>query len=195
MTWPPLAPALVGAPPLQGIGRTCAGQSTATPAGSPPRAADAQQRQDAFSKHHLLGPCSNISSSTKGMPTCLHEEGRKRRGEEISLPGLERRAPADHWPESWRFRKEQGSGRWEAGYWRVLRLATLSKKQPQNLNPVLQHNTLTARNRGRKKREDLLSEDCCSSGKNCDFTALFLGLLPAPAAAVRTHSLGGYGSR
>lgn len=131
--------------------------------------------------------CSNISSSTKGMPTCLHEEVE----EEITLPGLERRAPADHWPESWRFRKEQGSGRWEAGYWRVLRLAALSKKQPQNLNPVLQHNTLKARNRGRKKREDLLSEDCCSSGKNCNFMALFLGLLPAPAAAVKTHSLGG----
>jgi hypothetical protein len=30
------------------------------------------------------------------MPTCLHEEFE----EEITLPGLERRAPADHWPEN-----------------------------------------------------------------------------------------------
>ena len=37
-----------------------------------------------------------LSSSIKGMPTCLHEEFE----EEITLPGLERRAPADHWPEN-----------------------------------------------------------------------------------------------
>ena len=83
------------------------------------------------------GACSNTSSSIKGMPTCLHKEFE----EEITLPGRKRRAPADHWPESWRFRKEQGSGRWDAGYWRMVRLETLSKKQLQNLNSVLQHNT------------------------------------------------------
>lgn len=81
------------------------------------------------------------------MPSCLHEEFE----EETTLPGLERRAPAEHWPESRRLRKEQGPGRWDAGYWRMVRLATLSKKL-QNLNPVLQHRALKALNRGRKKR-------------------------------------------
>lgn len=190
MTWPPWHQPWSAPPPLQGIGRTCAGQSTATPAGVTTTRCRRPAETRRLFKASSPGPCSNISSSTKGMPTCLHEEVE----EEISPPRPREKAPADHWPESWRFRKEQGSGRWEAGYWRVLRLATFSKKQPQNLNPVLQHNTLTARNRGRKKREDLLSEDCCHQVK-LQLHGSLPGATPAPAAAVRTHSLGGYGSR
>lgn len=151
MTWPLLAPALVGAPHC----RAQAGHVLDSPRPHPKghhhalccrRPAPLAEKRRLF-RASSPGPCSNISSSVRGMPSCLHEEFE----EETTLPGLERQASADHWPESWRFRKEEGPGRWDAGYWRIVRLATLSKKL-QNLNPVLQHSAPKALNRGRKKR-------------------------------------------
>lgn len=176
MTWPPWHQPWSAPHSLQGIGRTLDSPRPHRQ-GHHHAPADAQQRQDAFFQSIISWACSNISSSTREcQPACTRKAGRGERGDQP--PGPKRRAPADHWSIEVQGRNTR-SGRWGGWLLRVLRLATLSKKQPQNLNPVLQHNTLTARNRGRKKRKIYFQKIAAHQVKNCDFTAL-PGATPQP---------------
>lgn len=124
MTWPPWHCFLVGAssPPAghrQDVCWTVHGHTgRVTTIALPTPSRDKTPFQSIISwalfKHFLFHK-GNANLPARGSRRGDHPPRPREKGPSRSLAGI------------LRFRKEQGSGRWEAGYWRVLRLATLSR--------------------------------------------------------------------